>query len=64
MEMIRVVIADDHPVFRYGLRALLSTEPGTEVVAGHNGSRGHCTGNDAAARHSPHGSEHAGSERH
>lgn len=32
METIRIVIADDHPVFRYGLRALLSAEPGTEVV--------------------------------
>jgi DNA-binding NarL/FixJ family response regulator len=26
------LIADDHPVFRYGLRALLSAEPTTEVV--------------------------------
>ena len=32
METIRIVIADDHPVFRYGLRALLSAEPDTEVV--------------------------------
>jgi DNA-binding NarL/FixJ family response regulator len=32
METIRIVIADDHPVFRYGLRALLSAEPGNEVV--------------------------------
>jgi DNA-binding NarL/FixJ family response regulator len=32
METVRIVIADDHPVFRYGLRALLSAEPGTEVV--------------------------------
>jgi DNA-binding NarL/FixJ family response regulator len=32
MKVIRIVIADDHPVFRYGLRALLSAEPGTEVV--------------------------------
>jgi len=32
MESIRVVIADDHPVFRYGLRALLRAEPGIEVV--------------------------------
>lgn len=28
----RVVIADDHPVFRHGLRAALSTEDGLEVV--------------------------------
>jgi len=32
MERIRILIADDHPVFRYGLRALLSAEPTTEVV--------------------------------
>ena len=32
MDRIRILIADDHPVFLYGLRALLSTEPTTEVV--------------------------------
>ena len=32
MNTIRVVIADDHPVFRYGLRALLLAEPATELV--------------------------------
>src|SRR5438309_11502405 len=32
METIRIVIADDHPVFRYGLRALLHAEPNAEVV--------------------------------
>lgn len=32
MNQVRVLIADDHPVFRYGLRALLSAEPTTEVV--------------------------------
>ncbi|HYU80336.1 MAG TPA: response regulator transcription factor [Vicinamibacterales bacterium] len=29
---IRIVIADDHPVYRLGVKALLSTEPGFEVV--------------------------------
>lgn len=29
---VRVVVADDHPVFRGGLRALLATVPETEVV--------------------------------
>jgi two-component system, NarL family, nitrate/nitrite response regulator NarL len=29
---IRVVIADDHPIFRDGLRRLLTAEPGFEVV--------------------------------
>ncbi|MDP9379092.1 MAG: response regulator transcription factor [Chloroflexota bacterium] len=32
MSPIRVLIADDHPVFRFGLRALLAAEPATEVV--------------------------------
>jgi len=32
MDSIRVLIADDHPVFRYGLRALLNAEPELEVV--------------------------------
>jgi DNA-binding NarL/FixJ family response regulator len=32
MEKIRVLIADDHPLFRDGLRALLSSIPDTEVV--------------------------------
>src|SRR5713226_3903427 len=32
MNRVRILIADDHPIFRYGLRALLSAEPTTEVV--------------------------------
>src|SRR5512138_1067932 len=32
MKPIRIVVADDHPVFRFGLRALLSAMPDTEVV--------------------------------
>lgn len=31
-EVIRVLIADDHPVFRYGMKALLHSVPGIEVV--------------------------------
>jgi DNA-binding NarL/FixJ family response regulator len=33
MSGIRVLIADDHPVFRFGLRALLGAEPEFDVVA-------------------------------
>lgn len=33
VEPLRVLIADDHPVFRGGLRALLATDPTIEVVA-------------------------------
>jgi DNA-binding NarL/FixJ family response regulator len=32
MNPIRIIIADDHPVFRFGLRALLNAMPDTEVV--------------------------------
>jgi DNA-binding NarL/FixJ family response regulator len=32
-DRLRVLIADDHPVFRGGLRALLATDPEVEVVA-------------------------------
>jgi DNA-binding NarL/FixJ family response regulator len=31
-ERIRVLIADDHPVFRRGMRAILGAEPDTELV--------------------------------
>ena len=31
-QTIRILIADDHPVVRKGIKALLSTEPGLEVV--------------------------------
>lgn len=29
---IKILIADDHPVFRFGLRALIATQPDMEVV--------------------------------
>ena len=31
-QRIRVLVADDHPVFRRGMRAILGAEPGTELV--------------------------------
>ncbi len=33
MERIRVLIADDHPIYRQGLRGVLENEPDIEVVA-------------------------------
>ncbi|GAB3830894.1 response regulator [Dactylosporangium cerinum] len=32
MSVIRVLLADDHPMFRYGLRAALSSDPAVEIV--------------------------------
>ena len=32
MEHLRILLADDHPVFSYGMRALLSAEPDIEPV--------------------------------
>lgn len=32
-EVVRIVLADDHLVVRAGLRLLLDSEPGLEVVA-------------------------------
>jgi DNA-binding NarL/FixJ family response regulator len=32
MQTVRIVTADDHPIFRDGLRRLLESEPGFEVV--------------------------------
>jgi DNA-binding NarL/FixJ family response regulator len=31
-DQVNIVIADDHPVFRLGLRKLLEAEPGVHVV--------------------------------
>ena len=31
-EDVRIVIADDHPIFRAGLRSVLEAEPGFVVV--------------------------------
>lgn len=32
MNPIRILIADDHPMFRFGIRTLLSAEPGIDIV--------------------------------
>jgi DNA-binding NarL/FixJ family response regulator len=31
-ETLRILVADDHPVFRYGMRAILSSKPDVELV--------------------------------
>jgi len=31
-ESVRIIIADDHPVFRFGLRQIIEAEPGFDVV--------------------------------
>ena len=33
MDPLRILIADDHPVFRHGMRTLLNATPGMEVIA-------------------------------
>jgi DNA-binding NarL/FixJ family response regulator len=33
MDSLRILIADDHPLFRKGMRTLLESEPGFDVVA-------------------------------
>src|SRR5919204_4773477 len=33
LQRVRIAIADDHPIFRDGLKRLLESEPGFEVVA-------------------------------
>jgi DNA-binding NarL/FixJ family response regulator len=43
MNPVRILIADDHPMFRYGLRAVLSSDPATDLV----GEAG--TGDEAVA---------------
>jgi DNA-binding NarL/FixJ family response regulator len=44
---IRVLIIDDHPIFRAGLRALLGTEPDIDVVGDATGTEAIHTVEDA-----------------
>ena len=39
METIQVLIADDHPVFRFGLKALLNTTPDLKVAGAASGGQ-------------------------
>ena len=50
MSAVRVVVADDHPLYRFGLRAALDAEDGVEVVAEAATGRELL---DLAARHRP-----------
>lgn len=43
LEKIKILIADDHPVFRFGLGALIATQPDMEVV-------GEASGGEEAVR--------------
>jgi DNA-binding NarL/FixJ family response regulator len=47
---VRVVVADDHPMFRYGLTAVLAQDPGIEVLASVEDGAGLLT---AVAAHHP-----------
>ena len=49
-DAVRLLVVDDHPVVRAGIVALLSTEPGLEVVAEVDGGEGVLA---AVAAHSP-----------
>ncbi|GIF69223.1 DNA-binding response regulator [Asanoa ishikariensis] len=44
MDLIRILLADDHPVFRYGIRAVLTSDPRSDLV----GEAG--TGDEAVAK--------------
>lgn len=49
MGSIRVFVADDHPIFREGLKALLAAAPGVEVVGEAADGPAACAGVRAAA---------------
>ena len=64
-EPIRVLIADDHPVFRDGLASLLDPLPGIEVVArASDGAEAVALVDRAPPRRRRHGRADAGDERH
>ena len=62
--MIRLLIADDHPVVRDGLRGMLAGQPDFEVVGEAGGRRGRGQpGGRAGAGRGPDGPAHAGAGR-
>ena len=67
--VVRVVIADDHPVVRQGIANLLIGDRRTDMVDGHGGRGGRRPGSSRSRRADParrraHGREHAEDERH
>ena len=65
MKPIRILLADDHIVIRKGLRLLLESQPGFQVIAeASDGRETVAHGRSASARRGGAGCRHADAERH